>query len=211
MEENQKKIKFGNLREEKDILHEVFLDEFEVDETSLRAQAISNNHVQFKEIVGLKRRGDPHSLFVEPRSKVHSISARTVETGRAAPPPLTAEEWDAIRDARVGGDSLCHSDGARCYDRVASGAAHDYVVHGNKKKEFTKPTCHITKDGEPFYSVGGTQSLDGWWSTATRNTSGVGAKHDRILLQRVREKQWHHWIGDKDRWLEAGHVITTVR
>ena len=83
------------------------------------------------------------------------------------------------------------------------------MVHGRKRSEWTKTVRH--KVGGKFQcKKTGPQSADGWWSTGKKATFGVGACRPLAIDMRVREKQWHHWIGDKDRWVESGKVIGWV-
>ena len=50
-------------------------------------------------------------------------------------------------------------------------------------------------------------TLDGFWKHTNRNISTVKAENPEKVVQRVREAQWRHWIGNSDRWQEAGKVI----
>ncbi len=76
------------------------VDEFEVDEVSLRKKDLGNNKVQWHEYVGGKRRGDRSSLVLEQRPAKRSQSSYS-QNGRAVPPPMTKPEWKNFRKRRV--------------------------------------------------------------------------------------------------------------
>lgn len=76
--------------------------------------------------------------------------------------------------------------------------------------EYTKRAHHKTAAGKPYVAQAGTQALDGWWGAAKKSAFGVPAKHPAALNERVRETQWHHWVGDGDRWVAAGEVLSWV-
>ncbi len=81
---------------------------------------------------------------------------------------------------------------------------------GQKKPQFTKTTTHADVSGQSFKAVAGTQSLDGWWGHGKAATKGVNARYDTSVSQRVREAQWANWVGNRDRWVEAGRVISWI-
>ena len=76
------------------------------------------------------------------------------------------------------------------------------------KPQFTKRTEHVVPGGGTVKAVGGTQCMDGWWATGKRNCHGARADTEGALSCRVAEAQWRHWIGIKDRWEEAGKVLS---
>ena len=213
--EKQKSIKFGDLRGDgpdgpRGKKRKV--DELEADEAVFRKEEIGGNVVEWHEMVGLKRRGDRTSLFLQKRASKRSRSTRT-ESG-VCPPPFTSTEWTELRKARVGTNTLTHTDKAPAYTQKNDGRLRDAVRHGRNKKgqkaEYTKRFKHVTASGEAFTAVGGTQSLDGWWTHGKRATRGVNAKKKKALDNRIREEQWRHWIGSADRWVECGNVISWV-
>lgn len=205
VENNQDKITFGGV--------EGAPDEFEVDEAVWRKQDIGDGKVELTEFVGLKRRGDRASLYLDRRDPKHSVSSRA-ENGRAVPPPFSKPEWKTISDKRVFKGALAHSDGAPVYRTQPDGVLHDSISHmrrrGQKKPQFTKTTTHADASGQSFKAVAGTQSLDGWWGHGKAATKGVNARYDTSVSQRVREAQWAHWVGNRDRWVEAGRVISWI-
>ena len=126
------------------------LDEYEVDEAVFRKEDIGNNHVQWQEMIGLKRRGDRKPLVLHKRAAASSTSARA-ENGRAVPPPMSKPEWVKLRGKHVGRRSLGHADGAPAYK--------SHGKDSGKNKAFTKITAH-DDDGKKVLAVAGTQCLD---------------------------------------------------
>ena len=53
-----------------------------------------------------------------------------------------------------------------------------------------------------------TQSLDGWWGHCKKACSTVNAGFQDSVDDHVREAQWRHWTGDRDRWEAAADVIS---
>ena len=162
--------------------------------------------------MGAKRRGDRSSLVLEKRPAQTARSSRSTN-GRAVPPPMTKGEWVAFQKKYVRLSALAHTDGAVAYRTTASGVMHDAVRHsrgGQTRGEYTKVVKHTRNDGKTLSAVAGTQSLDGWWKTGKRNCDGVRASYEGAVDDRVREAQWRHWVGSKDRWVEAGKVIAWV-
>lgn len=206
VEHEQTGIRFGGFDPDFAELGQDAIDEFEVDEGVIRAKSLPENLVEWNEYVGMKRRGDRTSYFLQQRSVDDVVTARCLENGRAAPPPMTTNEWTAIKDKRVGPRSLCHSDGARAYKRPATGGFVDSVRHGGTKPEYTKELVHDVGRGVERVVVGGTQAIDSLWCPAKRHCRGVNAIREQAIALRIREKQWHHWIGDEDRWAAAGKV-----
>ena len=106
-----------------------------------------------------------------------------------------------------------HADGAPAYKSCAPGQLHDSVRHSQskgRKPEYAKAVVHADENGNSYGSVAGTQSLDGWWGHGKRATRGVNARYEDKVDDHFREEQWRHWMGDADRWVEAGHVISWV-
>ena len=207
IKETQKDISYGSTEAG-------VLDEIEVDEAAFRKLDGPDGEVEWNEIVGSKRRGDRKSLYLEKRSEDHSRSLRA-EDGRAAPPPLTKNEWRKFRDARVGEGSLTHSDGAPAYNETGAGSYHDKVCHdsrrgGKRVQEYTRKVEHDLPDGTSYKAMAGTQSIDGWWGHGKRACHGVKAQDKHILESHIRAEQWRHWVGAGDRWAEAGKVISWV-
>ena len=179
---------------------------------------VGNDEVQWQEYTGLKRRGDRKSLFIDKRSASKSVSSRAAN-GRACPPPQTKKEWHAIRDKKVGAgkrvnqNTLGHADAAPAYKEQGRGQAGDAVSHNRrkgKKPEYAKQIDHANEDGTVYPSVGGTQSLDGWWNHGRRACRGVNARYPVKVEDHFREEQWRHWVGGGDRWIEAGKVLAWV-
>lgn len=188
------------------------LDEHEWDETAVRKVDEPHHQVLWTEYVMGKRRGDRESLYAEKRAPRQSRSTRC-ESGRVCPPPMTKEEWVAIRGKRVSPGALSHTDGAPAYTSTSPGSYHDSVSHskqGGKKPQWTKLVKHNTPDGKVIATIGGTQCLDGWSAHGKRATYGVQSGNSKAIDAHFREEQWHHWIGDRDRWAAAVDVIQYV-
>ena len=118
-----------------------------------------------------------------------------------------------IQASRINPGVLVHTDGAPAYRTVVDGVNHDYVNHSMccaSGPEYTKRAHRKTAAGKPYVAQAGTQALDGWWGATKKNAFGVPAKHPAALHERVRETQWHHWVGDGDRWVAAGEVLSWV-
>ena len=143
------------------------LDEFEVDETCLRKRDASEDgqQVQWTEYVGLKRRGDPESLYLEQRDLNKSKSKRKCNGG-VSPPPYTKEEWLALAKKKVRSGSLQHSDGAKAYQQNLDGVERDYVSHSTRGDG-----PHFVAASSVHGALAGTQSLDGWWGHAKKIAS----------------------------------------
>lgn len=205
VEAHQANIRFGSNKSN-------VLDEIEVDEAVFRKSNVGGNAVQWHEFVGAKRRGDPSSLVLHRRPAGNSVSLRAVACRRhAVPPPKSKSEWNRIRDAHVGEGTLVHSDGSLAYRNPPSGVAHDHVNHGSSERrrpQFSGKRQHITRSGQPYQSVGGTQSIDGWWTWAKKATAGVRACDDTRVEHHIREAQWRHWIGTAERWSASGAVLS---
>jgi len=186
-------------------------DEIEVDESVFRKTALPDNQVEFHEYVGAKRRGDRQSLHLAKRAGARSRSTRT-RNGKAAPPPMTVEEWEQTSAALVGEGTLVHADGAPAYKKNKPGIKQDAVNHSTRNGGpfYTKPTTHLLPSGERYKAQGGTQSMDSIWGWAKKNMHGVHAGNAKKIDERVREFQWRHWLGDKDRWVAAGEVLSWV-
>jgi hypothetical protein len=126
---------------------------------------------------------------------------------------MTKAEWKKISDKRVGKNTLTHTDGAPAYSKPRPGTMHDKVSHGRnggKKPQYTKLHQHPLPDGTVLEAQGGTQSLDGWWKHGKRACDGTQARNPTNVEEHVRAEQWRHWIGDADRWVEAGKVISWI-
>lgn len=204
---NQDKIKFGDERLFDNQTDE--LDELETDEAVFRKTDVGKNVVEFQEAVGSKRRGDRKSLVLEWRAPKSSRSTRAAN-GRACPPPYTKAEWKPFSKKHgIGANTLNHTDGAPVYKNTRQGGAHDSVNHG-KGRQFVKKTVHKDKKGKIIKSYGGTQSLDGWWATAKKNIVGTNARFKDKVSNKVRFAQFLHWLGGRDRFLEAGKVLSWV-
>ena len=206
----QDSIKFGQPKDSVD--RTAPLDECEWDEAVVRKEDKPDHQVEWYEYVAGKRRGDRESLFVQKRGSAHSMSTRT-ESGKACPPPMTKAEWTKIRDQRVGAGTLSHTDGAPAYHAQRDDTRHDAVTHSRqkgKKPQWTKATKHQDLGGRTVQSVGGTQSLDGWWAHGKRATFGVQARNHDGVDAHFRSEQWRHWVGAKDRWAAAGEVFQWI-
>ena len=90
------------------------------------------------------------------------------------------------------------------------GQFHDSVSHSGPSASYTKTVKHSLPDGKELKAVAGTQSMDGWWTHGKRNTRGVNARYEDKVEDHIREEQWRHWLGERDRWLAAGEVISWV-
>jgi hypothetical protein len=183
-----------------------------VDEAVFRKQHLPGNEVLWNEYVGLKRRGDRGSLFLQKRPSSHNKSS-IVKSGRSAPPPMSVPEWQRLQDARVGERSLVHSDGARAYNNLRVGVLHDSVSHSSRNgcpPQYTKMVTHKLPDGSKHACVAGTQSLDGWLGWAKKNMHGVKAQSPKRVDEHLKEEQWRHWLGCADRWAEAGKVLSWI-
>ena len=115
---------------------------------------------------------------------------------------------------RVGEGALIHTDGAPNYAVVPEGVLHDAVPHSKGKKRakpiYVKKFHHEDADGNEVVAMGGTQSLDGWFTHAKNNCRGVKASCPESVEQHIREEQWRHWIGNADRWKAAAEVLQWV-
>ena len=177
------------------------LDEFEVDETCLRKRDVSEDgQVQWTEYVGLKRRGDPESLYLEQRDPNKSKSQRK-SNGGVSPPPYTKEEWLALAKKKVRSGSLQHSDGAKAYQQNLDGVERDYVSHSTRGDG-----PHFVAACSVQGALAGTQSLDGWWGHAKKNCVGLNADDEQIAMH-VHEQQWRHWFAESDKFEAGGTVI----
>jgi hypothetical protein len=78
----------------------------------------------------------------------------------------------------------------------------------SKKPEYAKHVTHTDEDGNSYDAVAGTQSLDGWWGHGKEACKGVNARYSVKVEDHLREEQWRHWVGDGDRWAEAGRVLS---
>lgn len=189
------------------------LDEVEVDEAIMRKSSIDDEQVEWQEYTGLKRRGDPKSLYLQKRDPKRSRSSRTMK-GTAVPPPQSINEWTEIANCpvgdgrRVGENTLVHADGAPAYARKPHGTFVDQVSHSGKNKCFTKRVTHLLSSGQTYAAVGGTQSLDGWWKSPKKRLFGIPAVAQEAVDRVVRETQWQHWCGPDDRWEAAGNVLS---
>ena len=123
------------------------------------------------------------------------------------PPPFTKEEWIDLRERKVGDNALGHFDGAPAYKSQGLNQLRDSVPHSGPNKQYTKVTDHLDLEGNSFKAVAGTQSLDGWWTHGKKAAHGVNAKYPDKVWQHVREEQWHHWVGNDDRWTAVGKVL----
>ena len=127
-----------------------------------------------------------------------------------------AAAWSKLKKDRVGKGSLSHSDGAPAYTQKNDGRLRDKVRHGmprnggKTRPEYTKRFTHTLESGEEVVAIGGTQCLDGWWTHGKRAAYGVKASNKKGLDNHIREEQWRHWVGSKDRWVECGKVIAWV-
>ena len=153
--------------------------------------------VQWIEYVGMKRRGDPSSLYLEERDAKQSKSTRK-PTGGSCPPPYTREEFLDLARRKITTGAHQHTDGAQAYAVDLPGVVRDKVKH--KKNEFTKP-------GAVPGTWAGTQSLDGWWGHAKKACVGVNAQAQNALSNHVHEAQWRHWTLQADKWLECGALL----
>ena len=207
----QRSIRFGQRKGSVD--KSVPLDETEWDEWSPRKQDRANHQVEWQEYVGGKRRGDRKSLVLEERPAKQSTSTRS-SSGMASPPPMTKKEWTKIRDKRLGAGVLSHTDAAPAYKAQRSDTRHDACKHGRnkrgQKRQWTKATSHKDLANRTVKSVGGTQSLDGWWSQGKRATFGVKSSTPDHVDAHVRAEQWRHWVGAEDRWVASGEVFSWV-
>ena len=181
------------------------LDEFEVDETCVRKRDLGDDTVEWTEYVGMKRRGDPQSLYLEQRS-LDKCKSKRKSNGGVSPPPYTKEEWLALADKKVRPGALQHSDGAKAYQQILEGVERDYVSHS-------------TRNGGPYFvassaasstALAGTQSLDGWWGRAKGNLTGINAANENHLDAGMREAQWRHWFQECDRFETGGTVVRYV-
>ena len=204
----QSSIKFGSPKE---LMDKGILDEVEADGAVFRKRDLDELQVEWEEFHGMKRRGDRSSLALDKTQG--SISSRG-ERGWAVPPPTSKEQWTAIRGKRVGPGTLVHRDGAKAYAKKPDGIYNDGVSHSSKrghaKIAYAKTCVQNLQSGVQHRSVGGTQSLDGWWKHGKRGVSSTNARYPRAVEARLREAQWRHWIGEKDRWTAAGEVIFWV-
>lgn len=177
------------------------LDGFEVDETCLRKRDVGENMVEWNEYVGMKRRGDPESLYLEQRDVERSRSQRK-PNGGASPPPYTKEEWLNLANKKVRPGALQHSDGAKAYQQNIEGVQRDYVSHSFRGHgpEFVKSSSASST------ALAGTQSLDGWWGHAKKNLTGLASDSDKIGPA-MREAQWRHWFAESDKMVAAGTVV----
>ena len=73
---------------------------------------------------------------------------------------------------------------------------------------YAKTFTHHLPDGNKFKAVTGTQSLDGWSGHCKKACSTVNARFQDSVDDHVREAQWRHWTGDRDRWEAAADVIS---
>ena len=188
------------------------LDEHEWDETAVRKNDEPEHQVLWTEYILGKRRGDRESLYVEKRARSKSRSTRC-SNGQVCPPPMTTDEWVKIRDKRVKSGALSHTDGAPAYKGTRPDTYHDSVSHTKtrtKKPEWTKEITHASPDGEVIHTLGGTQCLDGWSAHGKRATYGVQSRNTLAIDMHFREEQWRHWVGGRDRWVEALNVIQYV-
>ena len=48
------------------------------------------------------------------------------------------------------------------------------------------------------------------YRTGKRHCLGVNSRYDESVDRRIREKQWHHWLRDADRFDEALKVVAYV-
>ena len=95
------------------------LDEFEVDETCVRKRDLGDDTVEWTEYVGMKRRGDPQSLYLEQRS-LDKCKSKRKSNGGVSPPPYT-KEWLALAAKKVCPGALQHSDGAKACQQDLEG------------------------------------------------------------------------------------------
>ena len=118
-------------------------------------------------------------------------------------------QWGTLRPKRVSTGALVHSGGARAYVKNPPGILQDGVCRG-KKRQYTKTTEHHDFEGKAFKSKGGTQCLDGWFQHGKRAVGRTNARFSRAVTHRLRQAQWRNWIGNRDRWVAAGEVISWV-
>ncbi len=201
---HEKAIKFGSTSE----LREVgLLDKVEADSAIFRRVDLDDVEVEWQEYHGMKRRGGrTSSVLVRTPNSVSSRGKR----GWAVPPPTSTAQWEQVRAKRVGLGTLVHRDGAPAYNKNPPGIFNDTVSHSSKKKKYAKPASHTLEDGSTYDTVAGTESLDGWWSHGKRAVSSTNARYPASVDRRLREAQWRHWIGGRDRWQAAGEVIAWI-
>lgn len=81
------------------------LDEFEVDETCVRKHDLPDDTVEWNEYVGLKRRGDPESLYLEQRDVEKSRSKRSRTCHHRRTPSRSGCNWHVKKS----GLELCNT------------------------------------------------------------------------------------------------------
>ena len=202
--EEQKSIKFGSSEE---LVAAGYLDEVEADAAVFRKIDADKLQVEWQEYHGTQRRGDRKSLALD---KTEGARSSRGTRGWAVPPPTSNAQWGKIRARRVGRGILIHKDGARVYDKEPPGVYVDTAPHSGKNKCFAQTSVQTLADGSSHRSVTGTQSLDGWWKHGKRKVSTTPAASIKIVDHKLREAQWQHWIGNADRWVEAGKVISFI-
>ena len=183
------------------------LDEVEADAAVFRKRDIDEVQVKWQEYHGMKRRGDRESLALD---ETHDATSSRGKRGWAVPPPTSKAQWEKIRGQRVGQGVLVHKDGAQAYDKPPEGIYVDSAPHSGKNASYAKTSVQELADGSSHRSVSGTQSLDGGWKHIKKNVSPTLAQASALVDHKVREAQWRHWIGNGDRWLAAGELISFV-
>ena len=72
---------------------------------------------------------------------------------------------------------------------------------------FTQHCTHTEADDSTFDALGGTQTLDPWFGQAKIRARGVRKSYPEAVENKVKESQWHHWVGGTDKLVEAGKVL----
>ena len=131
--------------------------------------------------VGLKRRGDPSSLYLTQRDLNKCVSKRKANGG-CCPPAYTRAEYLQLAQQKITSGALQHSDGATAYKVDLPGVKRDVVVHS-----YAKGGPEFVKKSPVQGSFAGTQSLDGWWGWAKKATFGVKASNENSIACHVHE------------------------
>ena len=108
---------------------------------------------------------------------------------------------------------LAHSDGAQAIAfGNPQGILHDAVPHSTSRSRpkavYARPAAHVLPNGSVYNAVGGTQSLDGWWKHGKKALGQTNARYTKAVDLKLREAQWHHWLGNDDPWTASGEVIS---